>query len=80
MVCTGHRLLDSQNKALQSLHTILTGYYCLAPLAGREAPSLLCFSQAYVSFYFNWCALEYVFDSTAVGKAPYDSTAVGKAP
>ena len=53
MVCAGHHSLDSQNKALKSLHTILAGYYCLAPLAGREASCPLCFPQAYVGSYFN---------------------------
>ena len=70
MVYAGHQPLDSQNKALQSLLNILAGYYCLAPLVGREATCPLCFSQAYVGSYFNRCTPEYVFDSTAVGKAP----------
>ena len=69
MVCADHHPLDGQSKALQSLHTILAGY-CLAPLAGREASCPLCFSQAYVGSYFNGYTPEYVFDSTAVGKAP----------
>ena len=42
MVCAGHHSLDSQNKALKSLHTILAGYYCLAPLVGRETTCPLC--------------------------------------
>ena len=70
MVCASHHPLDSQNKTQQSLHTILEGYYCLAPLAGRQASCPLCFSQAYVGSYFNWYTPEYVFASTAVGKAP----------
>ena len=69
MVCAGHHPLDSQNKALQSLHSILAGYG-LAPLTGREASCTLCFSQVYVGSYFNSYSPEYVFDSTTVGKAP----------
>ena len=67
---SNHHPLDSQNKVLQSLHASLVGYYCLAPLAGRKASCSLRFSQAYVGSYFNWYTPEYVFDSTAVGKAP----------
>ena len=70
MVRLDHHPLDCQKKALQSLHTILVGYYCLAPLAGREATCPLYFVQAYVGSYFKSCTPEYVFDSTAVGKAP----------
>ena len=53
MVCAGQHPLESQNKALQFLHTLLAEYYCLAPLAGREASCPLCFSQAYVGSYFK---------------------------
>ena len=53
MVCASQHPLDSQNKALQSLHTILAGYYGLAPLARREVSCQLCFSQAYVDSYFH---------------------------
>ena len=53
MVCAGHHPLDSQNKDLQSLHTILSGYYCLAPLAMREASYHLYFPKAYAGSYFN---------------------------
>ena len=42
MVCPGHRPLNSQNKVLQSLHTILAGYYCLSPLAGRDKHHVRC--------------------------------------
>ena len=70
MVCAVHHPLDSQNKALWSLHTILAGNYYLALLAGREASCPFRFSQAYVSSYFNWYTPEFVLKSTAVGKAP----------
>ena len=53
MVCAGRHPLDSQNKALQSLHTILALYCCLAPLAGREASCPLCLSQAYAGSYLT---------------------------
>ena len=69
MVCAGNHPMDSENKVVLSLHTILVGYYCFAPSAGREASRLLCFSGTYVGSYFNWYTPEYVFDSTAVGKA-----------
>ena len=55
MVCACLYPLEGQNKALQSLHTILLEYYCLAPLAGRETSRLMCISQAYVGSYFNYC-------------------------
>ena len=70
MVCAGLHPLDSQSKAPQSLDTILVGYYCLEPLAGREASCPLCFSQTYVGSYFNRYTSEYIFDSTGVGNAP----------
>ena len=36
MICADHHPLDSQNKALWSLHTIFVIYYYLASLEGRE--------------------------------------------
>ena len=53
MVCEGHHHLDSQNKSLKYLHTILAEQYCLASLAEIEVSYLSCYSQAYIVSYFN---------------------------